>query len=71
MVMAAVLLGRRGVLSFHSNRWKSRINSNNTVVIRCDLPCRRSFSFKLLSKLSKDIKKQLADFKIVSNLRVS
>jgi hypothetical protein len=68
-MMATMLLSRRAVLSFHSNRWQARINNN--LAKRCDLQCSRNLSFKLLSKLSKDIKKQLADVKILSNLRVS
>jgi hypothetical protein len=69
--MAALLVSRRVVLTFRSYSWKSRITNNNSLAIRCDLQCRRNFSFKLLSKLSKNIKKQLADVKILSNLRVS
>jgi len=69
--MAAVLLGRRVIGSFYSyrTRWKSRINSN--LGIQCDLQSRRNISFKLLNKLSKGIKKQLDDVKILANLRVS
>jgi hypothetical protein len=69
--MATVLLVRRLVGCFHSDRirWGSRINSK--LVIQYDLQSRRNFSLKLLNRLSKGIKNQLDDVKILAGLRVS
>jgi uncharacterized Zn-finger protein len=69
--MAAEVLARRCGISLCSKRisWQSRINSN--LVIHCGLQPRRNVSFKSLNKLTKDIKKQLGDVKVLPNLRVS
>jgi hypothetical protein len=69
--MAAEVLGMRTSIFVCSTRisWKSRINTN--LVTLCNLQPRRTLSFKLLNKLTKDIKKQLGDVKILPNLRVS
>lgn len=71
VVMATLLVGRRLIDCVHSGRisWRSRINSK--LVIQHDLQSRRNFSLKLLNKLSKGIKKQLDDVKILTGLRVS
>jgi hypothetical protein len=70
-VMATLLMGRRLVGCFHCDRisWRSRINSK--LVVQYDLQSRRNFSLKLLNKLSKGIKKQVDDVKILTGLRVS
>lgn len=69
--MAAEVLVRRSLIFVYSNRItsKSRINSN--LVTLCNVQPRRNLSFKLLNKLTKDIKKQLGNVKILANLRVS
>jgi hypothetical protein len=71
LVMAAEVLVRRSLIFLYWNRItsKSRINSN--VVTLCNVQPRRNLSFKLLNKLTKDIKKQLGNVKILANLRVS
>lgn len=67
---AEVLVMRTGIFVCSTRiSWKSRINTN--LVTRCNLQPRRNLSFKLLNKLTKDIKKQLGDVKILPNLRVS
>lgn len=60
---------RRSVIFVCSYRisWKSRINSN--LVTLCNVQPRRNLSFKLLNKLTKDIKKQLGNVKILPYLR--